>query len=433
MESNIEQFKSITGVDTSIAQIYLSDTKGNLEEAIHKYFGEVATSDAHRAPPPTKNTSSPRTANSSSSNSKMEERFRACMVLSAVGDAIGYKEGKWEFNKNGMDILKQYYELGGITNITVEPKKWKVSDDTVMHIATAEALVSDTSNMENLYETIAKKYIISGRDMEGRAPGGATMQALMMLEGVVPYEGKKVKPKKWNEIPFDEKAGGCGASMRAMAIGLRFPGKSNRKQLISTAIESGRITHNNPVAFFGAVCSALFTAYALESLPVVEWGRSMLKELPSAVDYLKETKRDWDNYQRIEMDYFEKQWRKYLTLRKILDDSSKAPTWPKEYGPKERDIYYKEISFSGWGGSSGHDSVIIAYDALLAAKDSWEDLILRAALHGGDSDTTATIACAWWGAIYGFKDVPEVNYKNLEYRKKLEELAQHLFVLSGLA
>jgi hypothetical protein len=41
-----------------------------------------------------------------------------------------YKNGKWEFNKNGMNILKEYYSLGGITEIAVDPKNWKVSDDT---------------------------------------------------------------------------------------------------------------------------------------------------------------------------------------------------------------------------------------------------------------------------------------------------------------
>jgi len=27
-------------------------------------------------------------------------------------------------------------------------------------------------------------------------------------------------------------------------------------------------------------------------------------------------------------------------------------------------------------------------------------------LHGGDSDSTGTIAGAWFGAAYGFKDIP---------------------------
>ncbi len=42
----------------------------------------------------------------------MLERYRACMILSAVLDAIGYRNGKWEFNKDGTKILKEYYALG---------------------------------------------------------------------------------------------------------------------------------------------------------------------------------------------------------------------------------------------------------------------------------------------------------------------------------
>lgn len=63
---------------------------------------------------------------------------------------------------------------------------------------------------------------------------------------------------------------------------------------------------------------------------------------------------------------------------------------------------------------------------------------------GGDSDTTATIACAWWGkkpfyfslmegAIHGFQGVPPINYKNVEYKSRMETVAQQLLFLSGLA
>jgi len=51
------------------------------------------------------------------------------------------------------------------------------------------------------------------------------------------------------------------------------------------------------------------------------------------------------------------------------------------------------------------------YDALLAAGDSWEELCKRAVLHGGDSDSTGAIACAWFGALYGFTGVPKCNYE----------------------
>jgi len=158
----------------------------------------------------------------------------------------------------------------------------------------------------------------------------------------------------------------------------------------------------------------------------------MLQEFPKAVEYLKKSGRDWDNYQKhTDFNYFESQWRKYLKIRNILDFSSKQPSFPSKYGPKERDDFYKSVSFDGWGGSSGHDCVIIAYDALLGAGDSWEELITRAALHGGDSDSTGGIAGAWWGVLHGFRNVPEVNYKSLEYGQKLGELSQQLLILSG--
>ena len=87
------------------------------------------------------------------------------------------------------------------------------------------------------------------------------------------------------------------------------------------------------------------------------------------------------------------------------------PIFPEKYGVNERDQYYKLISKGGWPGAMGVDSVIIAYDALLGSKDSWEELMLRAALHGGDSDSTGSIAGSWFGAIYGFKNVDKNNYE----------------------
>lgn len=43
----------------------------------------------------------------------MIDRYRACMVLSAVGDAMGYKNGDWEFNTSGKIIHQQ---MSDITN-----------------------------------------------------------------------------------------------------------------------------------------------------------------------------------------------------------------------------------------------------------------------------------------------------------------------------
>ena len=44
----------------------------------------------------------------------------------------------------------------------------------------------------------------------------------------------------------------------------------------------------------------------------------------------------------------------------------------------------------------------------------------RAILHGGDNDSTGTIAAAWFGALYGLENVPKSNWINVEDRIKLE-------------
>jgi ADP-ribosylarginine hydrolase len=47
---------------------------------------------------------------------------------------------------------------------------------------------------------------------------------------------------------------------------MRYVGADQRDELIAIAVESGRMTHNHPVAILGGVASALFAAYAIEGM-----------------------------------------------------------------------------------------------------------------------------------------------------------------------
>lgn len=58
----------------------------------------------------------------------MEElygRYEAAMVLSAAGDALGYKNGEWEICQSGRDIQRELRNMGGIQAIHVKRKLFK--------------------------------------------------------------------------------------------------------------------------------------------------------------------------------------------------------------------------------------------------------------------------------------------------------------------
>ena len=62
--------------------------------------------------------------------------------------------------------------------------EWRYSDDTVMHIATAKALIDQKKNL-NFVNKVAKQmavqYKISATKMAGRAPGKTCMKSCQIL------------------------------------------------------------------------------------------------------------------------------------------------------------------------------------------------------------------------------------------------------------
>ncbi|XP_046854984.1 protein ADP-ribosylarginine hydrolase-like [Xenia sp. Carnegie-2017] len=136
---------------------------------------------------------------------ELSEKYEAVMVLSGVGGALGYKNGLLELCESRTQI---HEKLGGLNKIDI--KGWRVSDDTVLHIATAEALVSEWATTEELLCIMASKYKKTcAEDMWERAPGQTTTKACFLLQ---PLE------EKGYIIPYNERDGGCGAAMRSMCI-----------------------------------------------------------------------------------------------------------------------------------------------------------------------------------------------------------------------
>ena len=351
------------------------------------------------------------------------ERYIACMLLHALGDTIGYKNSNWEFFKGGGVDEKLYdfiYE-GGINHV---PKKgWLVSDDTILHMKTAEALLEKFTNLNDLASILVSKYLeafdqFEQEGLEKRYPGGTTMKVLFKLKNGA----------KWNETPYNILSGGSGAAMKSLCIGLAYNGEENRDKLIQIAIECSRITHNSVVGYMGGLTSALFTAFAIENIEIKRWPHMLMTIIGSDIisTYLRKTGRGFVEYEN-DISNFSRKWYRYIEEK--FDDDGNVVFRRSNKNIFFRNKYYSEnYAFrKEYPGGGGDDSVIIAYDSLIDAGDSWEKLVIYSMLHSGDTDTTGCIAAGWWGAAKGFLDVPEDRLAHLEYKNALKKLGEKLF------
>ncbi|XP_062463012.1 inactive ADP-ribosyltransferase ARH2 isoform X1 [Pezoporus occidentalis] len=349
------------------------------------------------------------------------DKFKAALVLAGVGDALGYRNFSRENNALGAKIQQELKEIGGLENLVLSPDKWPVSDNTFMHMATAEAVITEYRSLEDLYRELVKRYLDAIDKLSGRRPDPAT------IEGC-----RELKPDNhllaWH-TPFNEKGSGFGASTKAMCLGMRYWQPEKLEFLIEVSIECGRMTHNHPTGFLGSLCTALFVAYAIQGKPLAQWGREMMKVVPMAEEYCKKTIRHMAEYQE-HWFYFEAKWQFYLEEREINNENQNKPVFPDNYDAEEREKTYRRWSSEGRGGRRGHDAPMIAYDALLGCSGDWTELCNRSMFHGGESAATGSIAGCLYGLVYGLSKVPKGLYQDLEQRERLEFLGENLYRLS---
>uniref|UniRef100_A0A6C0ACC1 ADP-ribosylglycohydrolase n=1 Tax=viral metagenome TaxID=1070528 RepID=A0A6C0ACC1_9ZZZZ len=355
------------------------------------------------------------------------QRIHLSLILHALGDTIGYYNSNWEFNYNYLnadfgfvyELISEFIDLGGINCIDL--KGWKVSDDTVLHICVGNALVS-SNNVKEFVKILKKNMVNSLEDISKRHPGMNTIRKLKLL--------KKNHNMKFE---FDEFSGGSGGSMRSPVIGLFFDKIQDQNKIIRYALESALITHNHPTGYLGAIATALFTNYAINRVPIETWCFNMLKiiESPELDGHIKQ---EYPKLHSTFKDYkhsFIGKWKSYIkdkfTKKKeirlrIRNLAERGAFYTNNFSWK----HPKNKGFETFIGSSGDDSLIVAYDSLLDSDHCFEKLVIYSMLHIGDTDTTGCIAGALYGAYYGDKYIPEnitQNIeKNLEYKKQIDDL-----------
>jgi ADP-ribosylarginine hydrolase len=360
------------------------------------------------------------------SNEKLEAGF----MLASYLDTLGFRNGIWEFNygyklnnidivnKVWLDMLLDFFSLGGFSSIDIS--KWNASDDTILLIATAKALVHNT--------TYKKEYlnVLPALMEKKRSSGFTTIDSLKLLK----YNGN---------IPSNKNMGGNGAAMRTGSIGIKW--HNDEEKIIEEAIKASVLTHNYYIGYMGGVITALFSAYALNNIEPKLW----IDKLLNLYENKKLHKYFPKDHDIKLLDNYINYWKKYKEFKINKPNNNYIPcnkhlNFLMSFNPSEKIQEYvknKELLVNKdniiWNnlGITGIDSCIYAYDCLLNCyinnRYSWENFMINVAIHIGDNDTTGCIGGLWFGLLLGYNDSIDKNkMQQLEFYDELLYISKNI-------
>ena len=339
---------------------------------------------------------------------KLQDKCRGSLVGGAVGDALGY-----EVEFMSLSSIIKRFGAKGITRYVTHNGVAEFSDDTQMTLFTAEGLMNgviDTKagKPEEILPHIEKAYlawyktqtempsVIDGSWLSNiktlwsrRAPGNTCMGALENITN-----GKEVR----------NNSKGCGGVMRVAPIGIfagAHPLSYNVKFTALLAAYSADLTHKHIASTFASALMVMIVANCIE----LEYFNQLEFECVVEMSMVS-IARGWPGNEE-EWFYFTNLLRRAIELGK-----SEVP---------ERDAI-RQLG-EGWVGD---EALAIAVFSVMRHIDSFEDCIVCAVNHDGDSDSTGAIAGNIIGAILGYSAIPKHYIKNLEIEPVLVSIADDL-------
>ena len=324
---------------------------------------------------------------------KLQRKIRGSLLGGAIGDALGYQI---EFKRN----IKE-------KEITRFTDKGIISDDTQMTLFTANALIwRETrgslrgiamSPVDAIYLGY-KDWLDTQNNSKGenriswikeipelnipRAPGNTCISALSSgKKGTVQYPINNSK--------------GCGSVMRVAPIGLYI---NNEIEAGKIAAEASALTHGHPL---GIIPSYIFAS--MLNL-IVNKDLDILNSLNQSIDGLL------NNY-----NIFNKDDTKLFVdlMNKAIDLSSS-------------DINDTDAINELGEGWVAEEALAIAVYSCLKYSNNFEDAVVCAINHDGDSDSTGSIAGNIIGAFLGEEAIPNYYLDNLELKDVIVEIADDL-------
>ena len=347
-------------------------------------------------------------------NDTIQDRIRGSLIGGAIGDALGYPV---EFIYSFEGIQARYGERG-ITRLDTkqfwlddeeQSGKAVVSDDTQMTLFTANGLLNAKRQKIGMKYGICLAYIEwyltqigkkSGKYKDcwissipelnkRRAPGNTCMTSLNDI-----YRGKD---------PINNSKG-CGGVMRIAPIPL-YAAVDDRMDILDAdrlAGDAAEITHQHPLGYIpAALMSHVIYCLTLDKDPtrdgLIEY---VLEGMGKLGDLFPQ-----HHLENIEM----------MGLARVAIDLS---------GNDRSDL--QNIGALG-GGWVGDEALAIALYCAIRHFDNFEQAIIAAVNHGGDSDSTGAVTGNILGAAVGYEAIPQFYKDDLEMHDLILHMADDLY------
>lgn len=344
----------------------------------------------------------------------LQDRIRGSLIGGAIGDALGYPV---EFIYSFEGIQVRYGEKG-ITRLDTyqhwlgegeQTGKAVVSDDTQMTLYTANGMLNAMAQNVSFKQGICRAYIEwyltqigekSGKyhdcwisDVPAlnarRAPGNTCMSSLdTIYRGGEPQNNSK----------------GCGGVMRIAPIPLYGVVEKcmSVAEVDRLAGDAARITHKHPLGFIpAALMSHVIYRLACDPKPTRETMKRYIQEGAEAMNELygafpKEVKY------MVELTD--------LVVRLTNNDKS--------------DVENIGVLGEGW---TGDEALTIALYCALKHFDDFEEAMIAAVNHAGDSDSTGAVTGNILGAAIGYEAIPQFFKDDLEMHDLILHMADDLY------